>query len=280
MHADLPPFVPELLAFDLDGTLIAERHRELTGGTRQVLARLRAHGVRVAVVTGRDRARPPLIDAIGAAAVATGNGAHLRFADGVALHELLPEADVDLLLQHGLKDAEVVLYGTEGYAVDTSCLDVRPTWMTPVTCPPIQAVHRRTALKVRYRHPDAARWATHLRATCAHLTVTGGLPPYEMDVDVSSGQANKGTALRRIVAQLGVSPDRVIAFGDSDNDLPLLREAAFAVQVGTHACLTGHAHTQLARQEDLEGYLRTLCARLEDSATPALAPTKMAQGST
>lgn len=276
MHAELPPFVPELLAFDLDGTLIAERHQELTGGTRQVLAQLRAWGVQVAVVTGRDRARPPLIDAIGAAAVATGNGAHLRFADGVALHELLPEVDVDLLLQHGLQGAEVVLYGTEGYAVDTSCLDVLPAWMTPVTCPPIQAVHRRTALKVRYRHPDAARWAAHLRASCPHLTVTGGLPPYEMDVDVSSGQANKGTALRRIVAQLGVPRDRVVAFGDSDNDLPLLREAAFAVHVGTHACLTGHAHTQLARQEDLEGYLRALCAWLEDSATPVLAPTQIA----
>jgi len=190
VHTELPPFVPELLAFDLDGTLIAERHQELTGGTRQVLAQLRAWGVRVAVVTGRDRARSPLIDAIGAAAVATGNGAHLRFAHGVALHELLPEADVDLLLQHGLQGAEVVLYGTEGYAVDTSCADVPQAWMTQFNCPPIQAVHRRTALKVRYRHPDAARWAAHLRATCPHLTVTGGLPPYEMDVDVSSGQAN------------------------------------------------------------------------------------------
>jgi len=274
VHAELPPFVPELLAFDLDGTLIAERHQELTGATRQVLARLSARGVRVAVVTGRDRARPTLIDAIGAAAVATGNGAHLRFADGTTLHELLLEADVDLLLQHGLQDAEVVLYGTEGYAVDTSCLDVLPAWMTPVTCPPIQAVHRRTALKVRYRHPDAADWAAHLRATCPHLTVTGGLPPYEMDVDVSSGQANKGTALRRIMAHLGVARDRVVAFGDSDNDLPLLREAAFAVQVGTHACITGHAHTQLTRQEDLEGYLRALCAWLEDAGL-ALTPPAM-----
>jgi phosphoserine phosphatase len=78
------------------------------------------------------------------------------------------------------------------------------------------------------------------------------------------------------VAQLGVSRDRVVAFGDSDNDIPLLREAAFAVQVGAHACLTGHAHTQLARQEDLEGYLRGLCAWLEDSATPVLASTQMA----
>lgn len=279
MHAELPPFVPALLAFDLDGTLIAERHHELKGGTRQVVGQLHERGVRVAVVTGRDRARPPLIDAIGAAAVATGNGAHLRFADGMVLHELLSEADVDLLLQHDLQGAEVVLHGTEGYAVDTSCADGPQAWMTQFTCPPIQAVHRRTALKVRYRHPDAARWAAHLRATCPHLTVTGGLPPYEIDVDVSSGQANKGTALRRIVAQLGVSPDRVVAFGDCDNDIPLLREAAFAVQVGTHACLTGHAHTQLTRQEDLEGYLRALCAWLEDSVSPVLSPTQMASGS-
>lgn len=273
MHAELPPFIPELLAFDLDGTLIAERGEGLTDGTRTVLARLRAQGVQVAVVTGRDRARRHLMDANDAAAVATGNGAHLQFADGTTLHELLAEEDVDRLLRHGLQGAQVVLFGTEGYAVDTSCADVPQAWMTQFNCSPIQAVHRRTALKVWYRHADAAGWAAHLRATCPHLTVTGGLPPYPMDVDVTCGQANKGT---RIVARQGVSPERVVAFGDSDNDLPLLRAAAFGVQVGTHAPLMGLAHAQLPGQEDLERYLRTLCAWLEATATPVLAPTQMA----
>lgn len=263
----LPAFRPELLAFDLDGTLLADRGQELTGGTGSVLARLKAQGMRVAIITGRDRLSRSLQGSIGADAVATGNGAEVHFADGIYQRELLAEADVDLLLRHGLQDAQVVLYGVNGYSVDTSCAEVPADWMEKYNCPPIGPEHRRTAFKVRYKHAEAAAWAEHLRANYPHLTVTGGMAPYPHEVDVTCASANKGAILRRIVEHLGVSPLRVMAFGDSDNDAPLLREAAFGVQVGTHAHLTDLAKMRLARQEDLEAYLLALEDRV--MAAPA-----------
>lgn len=127
-------------------------------------------------------------------------------------------------------------------------------------CPPIGPAHRRSALKVRYHHPEAGAWAAHLRATRPHLVVTGGLDPSPNEVDVTAPSTDKGTVLRRITAHLGVDPARVVAFGDSDNDAPLLREAAFGVQVGPHAHLSGLADTRLGGQADLVPYLETLLA--------------------
>lgn len=260
----LPSFQPELLAFDLDGTLLAHGSHVVSVATKHALKDLKAKGVRIAVITGRSRLRRTLLDSLELDAVATGNGAELTFSDGASHTELLAESDVEVLLGHGLHGAHVLIYGTGGYAVDTSCVDVSPEWMTAMNCPPIGPDQRKTALKVIYKHAEASAWADHLRVHYPHLSVTGGMEPYLHEVNVTSRAANKGTALQRMMGYLGVSPSRVMAFGDTDNDAPLLKQAAFGVQVGTHAHLEGLAQTRLTRQEDLEAYLLDLATMITE----------------
>jgi len=60
------------------------------------------------------------------------------------------------------------------------------------------------------------------------------LPPF---LEVTHPNANKGYALRRVAAYLGVDMSQTAAIGDSDNDIPMFQAAArsFAVENGTDA---------------------------------------------
>ncbi|MDE0632843.1 MAG: HAD family phosphatase [Caldilineaceae bacterium SB0665_bin_25] len=51
-------------------------------------------------------------------------------------------------------------------------------------------------------------------------------------VEGTAPTANKGHGLLRLTERLGVDPERVLAIGDNENDIPMLREAGLAVCMG------------------------------------------------
>jgi Cof subfamily protein (haloacid dehalogenase superfamily) len=55
---------------------------------------------------------------------------------------------------------------------------------------------------------------------------------HELFVEVVAPGADKGRALARIAAELGVARERVLAVGDADNDAPMLRWAGRGVALG------------------------------------------------
>lgn len=61
-----------------------------------------------------------------------------------------------------------------------------------------------------------------------HLPLYFALPG-EPAVEISAETANKGHALKLLCDRLGISLENVIAIGDSDNDVPMLRAAGYAV---------------------------------------------------
>lgn len=50
-------------------------------------------------------------------------------------------------------------------------------------------------------------------------------------VDVHKKGVNKGAAVRFLCDQKGISPDEVMAFGNTENDVPLLRMAGLSYAV-------------------------------------------------
>lgn len=81
-------------------------------------------------------------------------------------------------------------------------------------------------------------------------------------VEITAVGANKGTALTAIAERCGVPLSSALAFGDNDNDVPLLESAGFGVAVGNAtAALVEVADRVVERCEDdgvarfLEGHL-------------------------
>ncbi len=59
-----------------------------------------------------------------------------------------------------------------------------------------------------------------------HLTIASG---NDFNIEVNSETGTKGHTLTAFAAALGISPGQIMAFGDSENDLTMLRAAGHAV---------------------------------------------------
>ena len=75
--------------------------------------------------------------------------------------------------------------------------------------------------------PDFA--AEYQRRFTPELSITR---THDWLVEATAPGVDKGSALLRLCALLGIDPARVLAIGDSDNDIPMLAAAGFGVAMG------------------------------------------------
>ena len=80
-------------------------------------------------------------------------------------------------------------------------------------------------------HPDSVEgWLEEAQAAFrGRLFVTRSLPHY---VEVGGLEGTKSTALEFLCGRWGIDPGRMLAFGDADNDVDMLRFAGCGVAVG------------------------------------------------
>ncbi|TDE85794.1 HAD family phosphatase [Deinococcus sp. S9] len=263
VRARLPADLPLLLAFDLDGTLIPDQGREVPGPTAEALSRLRALGVRLAIITGRDTPPRAVREAVQPDAIATNNGGRVEIGGQLHAEAQFTPAELEAVLAHELEDARIAVFTADGLYVDLPPGHAPEPWMQARGYRPLAEAPREGILKVGFYHPGVADFAARLRESHPHLVLTGAQPPYSEFLTVTPVGAHKGAALTLIAQALGLSLERTVAFGDSDNDQAMLELAGYAVQLGTLPLLAPHAHEQLAGPEALGAYLHELADRLE-----------------
>lgn len=258
-----PADLPLLLAFDLDGTLIPDQGREVPAATAQALVRLRALGVRLAIITGRDTPPSAVREAVQPDAVATNNGGRIEIGGELHTEARFTPAELETVLAHELEDARVVVFTAQGLYVDLPPGREPEAWMHARGYRPLAEAPSEGVLKVGFYHPDVAGFAARLRARYPHLVLTGAQAPYTEFLTVTPVGAHKGAALTLIAQALNIPLERTVAFGDSDNDQAMLELAGYAVQLGTLPLLAPHAHAQVASPAALGAYLHELADRLE-----------------
>jgi HMP-PP phosphatase len=243
--------LPRLLAFDLDGTVVEDGGMQVPEPTRRALRRLRAAGVLVAVVTGRDDVPPDVLDALAPDAVALHTGSlilrgaavvhqvSLTAAEIAAVRALRPPSGHLLALTRGQVHAELAPLANAAAWRERWALAHRPF----VAFDPLPETG---VMGLWCFHDNIGAWKAGVQAACPHLVIVGAQPPYLDNMNVSPAGVDKGVALRRIASVLGVPLEDTWAFGDSDNDLPMFAVAGRAVQVGTLPLLQGRAQAQVA----------------------------------
>lgn len=262
MSSRPPTDLPLLLAFDLDGTLMPDQGREVPAATADALARLRALGVRVAIITGRDTPPRPVREAVQPDAVATNNGGRIEIGGELHAEAHFSPAELEAVLAHELEDARVAVFTADGLYIDLPPGREPEPWMQARGYRPLAEAPREGILKVGFYHPAVAEFAARLRARHPHLVLTGAQPPYPEFLTVTPVGAHKGAALTLIAQALGLPLERTVAFGDSDNDEAMLELAGHAVQVGSLPLLAPHADEQVASPEALGAYLHRVADRL------------------
>ena len=267
----------DLGAFDLDGTVL-RRNLRITQGTVAALQGLRERGMRLVVATGRRfedaRKHAGRLGFAGHDPLICYGGSMVRRINGeTLLHRKLPVSlGIEVLEWAAARDlhARVFLDGRiitspdtpaaldhlRRYAEDgVSVVDSPADWLREDTEQP-------TKLVIVDRPDDIEGWLEAARtAFDGRLFVTRSLPHY---VEIGSLEGTKASALGFLCERWGIEPERVLAFGDADNDIDMLRFAGHGVAVGG---MTGEVREAADRvvpgvdEDGVAGYVETLLGR-------------------
>jgi Cof subfamily protein (haloacid dehalogenase superfamily) len=260
----------DLGAFDLDGTVL-KRNLRITDKTVAALRSLRERGMRLVVATGRrfEGAREhagrlgfadddPLI-CYGGSMVRRMNGSetllHRTLSEDLSIEVLEWAAERDLHARVFV-DGHIITSPDTPAAVehlrrnaepDVSVVDSPADWLR-------NGGERPTKLVIVDHPGDIGGWLDEAQTAFAgRLFVTRSLPHY---VEVGGLEGTKSKALGFLCERWGIEPGRVLAFGDADNDIDMLRFAGHGVAVGGMTGEVREAADEVVPDVDEDGVAR------------------------
>ncbi|AFJ47946.1 HMP-PP phosphatase [Shimwellia blattae] len=218
----------QLVAFDMDGTLLMPDHRP-GDETLRTLGRLRERGITLTFATGRHILEmQPLLRRFGLSGwLITGNGTRIHSASGEPLFrcDLAPEVAESVLHSHWDTRASMHVFNDSG-------------WLTDKPLPELLKAHGYSGFQ--YQLADLRRLSAHevtkicfcgdhedlcqLRiALQEQLGDSAAVCFSAVDcLEVLPHNCNKGTALRALSERLAIPLRECMAFGDAMNDQEML----------------------------------------------------------
>ncbi|KYP81618.1 Cof-type HAD-IIB family hydrolase [Ferroacidibacillus organovorans] len=222
-------------ASDIDGTLLTTDGR-LTERTLKILSQTRERGHYVTLATGRSlQATLPIAKQVGVNAhVITLNGAQVVDGTGrtVMQQALFEEPLKELCALLEARRYPYCLMTADWFVVSEKALSAHsnPAFAKrkDVTSRPVLANFLLDApqpvLKLSLRCPDQAAFDSLLQMlveTDAYEISCGEL----FSINLTAKGVTKWTGIEYVIKELSVAPSHVVAFGNGDNDLEMLRRA-------------------------------------------------------
>ena len=237
--------------FDIDGTLW-DRENNIPKSAVSAIRRLRANGHLALICSGRSRSyiRHEGLLGIGFDGIVSGAGAMLEKGDEVVFSRLVPPEAV----LRAAEEARQLSFFLILEGVDTLCVDREgfpiPDYYDKLARemgPALEPLSRRwgkwddvskLSAVGRFDGPDVSLLEARLAGVFDFMVHTSWL------AEMTPPGVNKGTGLKEACRVFGVDPADAVAFGDSANDLDMLRAA------GTGVCM-GNGTETLKRAADL-----------------------------
>jgi Cof subfamily protein (haloacid dehalogenase superfamily) len=237
-----------LVALDLDGTLL-DSQLQIRKQTMDALSRLRAQGVQAMIVTGRHHvAAYPYWHQLGLELPAICcNGAYMHdFAAGQPLRsDPLSRDEARQLLALSRRHAiYTMVYDKDFMAYETENSHLRKilNWsatLAPALRPRIEKVASFERLiedaETIWKFTCAGDDFPAMLAFVADIEQSLGLSCVWSGndrLDITHAGNSKGHRLSEWIAEQGIAPAEVIAFGDHQNDIEMLRMAGMGVAMG------------------------------------------------
>ncbi|MER7931113.1 MULTISPECIES: Cof-type HAD-IIB family hydrolase [unclassified Streptomyces] len=256
-----------LVVTDMDGTLLDDEKR-IPAGLWPMLAELRRRGVLFSPASGRQYATlaRQFADVADGMVFIAENGTYV-VRDGVELSsDVLDQAvagdlarTVRRLVADGVDVGAVVCGKRSAYVERTDeafLAEVRRYYVEHRVVDDLTAVDDDVIKVALFDFGPAERTTAPALAPFAatHQVVVSG----EHWVDVMNRTANKGTALRGLQRELGITPAQTMVFGDYLNDLEMLDAADWSfAMANAHPDVISRAR-HLAPSNNDDGVLRTV----------------------
>ncbi|MDR1215328.1 MAG: HAD family hydrolase [Treponema sp.] len=242
----------KLIFLDIDGTLTSS-FNHIPQSARRVCRRARENGHLLYIATGRTREQiPPSIPAMGFDGIISSAGARIETGGELIFSAFLPPSLLDRLIAYmDERDAPYLLENPGKIAAN-------PRYFFPLSsgtfkwtprgiisrlflrrlqnsiAPLSAGFDREKVYKLVFRESERLCFEDverEFREECDLFRFSIPLP-IKGGGEITSAGVNKGTALELVARFHGMRLEDTIAFGDSDNDRPLLAHAGIGIAMG------------------------------------------------
>ncbi len=248
--------------FDIDGTLVSLKTKVYPKSLPPAIASLRAKGIRCYVATGRSKfeiAEEGLLDGIEFDGFLTNNGQDAYTPNGELLYGTPVDPEDVKTAYLWAKENHIVIWMVSATRSLMSHID-------PVTVKTMEDIHTQPPatgnMELFFSEPV---YKVVLFTTRDKILELLPLVPksrttlwHETGQDIISLQGGKKLCMLECLDRLGIPPEEVIAFGDSENDIEMLRAAGIGVAMdnGTPECKA--AADYITADCDDDGILKAL----------------------
>lgn len=225
------------LFFDVDGTLVSFRQKFLSDRLLADLAALRERGIQIFLSTGRalqDLERTGMLRGARFDGYVTINGQFCCDGDGVPFRDRPIDLDdmrgaYQVMLDH--PEIPALLEGNgESWLTQINdrvreIYEFLHTEPYPV-CPLEELISGRVYQFVPFVSTEEAKPFLDAMPGCIHTRW------HPMGLDIMPGDGGKDVGIRAAMERYDFARDEIMAFGDGENDMPMLRLAGTAVAMG------------------------------------------------
>ena len=265
-----------MIALDLDGTTLDDESR-LPVRTKRILERAAASGIYVLAASGRAYTSLPqeILDVRGLSYAITSNGAatydirNKKRCFGWTIEEEKAKRLLELIKEEPGTAVEVFVDGQpyapaayledpEQYGVPSRAVAYLRRTRLPFEnaeefilshCGELDSVDIITQSPL-----EKAQWIEKLQKT-GGLYVTSSV---SYRLEISNEKGGKGAALREAAERLGVKPEEIIAFGNAENDMDMIRFAGLGVAVANSPETVRQCADRIAPPNTEEGVAQVL----------------------
>lgn len=226
--------------FDIDGTLWDEQ-MQIPKSTSLAIQKLRENGHYAFICSGRSRAaiRARELFAIGFDGVLAGCGTHVEYRNRVVYERLLGETEIQELLDILHRNQmPVILEGPECLYAEMEAFgeDRYVAYLKSILGGDLKDITERNA-KSRINKMSAVCSPGQAKAVTEAVGERYGLIFHKSPVvEILPRGFSKASGIRRICACLGIAREDTYAFGDSTNDLDMLKYVHTGIAMGNGTC--------------------------------------------
>lgn len=222
----------KIIFFDIDGTLVDPRTGGISALTIHTLTRLQARGIRICLSTGRSPSALPDFGPLKFDACCTYNGS-LCYTDSEILHSNpIAAEDVAQVLKNAAGIGRPAAVATRRCLAangwDQDLADYyRLAKLELTVAPDFDAACQEDVYQILVGCRESDHEALLRETHGVKIAVS-----WDRAVDIIPAASGKGTAIAKMLAHFGLDASQAMAFGDSQNDLEMLKAVGVGVAMG------------------------------------------------
>lgn len=222
----------KIIFFDIDGTLVDPKTGGISDHTIYALTRLQARGIKICISTGRAPSEVPDFGPLKFDAYCTYNGS-LCYTDSGILHSNpITAEDVAQVLKNAEGIGRPVAVATRRRLAangwDQDLADYyRLAKLELTVTPDFDAACREDVYQILVGCRETEHAALIQEAHGVKIAVS-----WDRAVDIIPASSGKGIAIAKTLEHFGLDASQAMAFGDSQNDLEMLRTVGVGVAMG------------------------------------------------